>query len=403
VIEVAIIRPGPIVGDLVHPYLNRRSGRETVDYIHESCEKTLERTLGVPLFQEQVLRIAMEVAGFSGGEADELRKAMDFKRDDSRMQRVTEKLRLRMSERGVDQVVQEKVVDSIGSFALYGFPESHAISFAMIAYTSCWLKVHHPAEFYTGLINNQPMGFYSVNTLIQDAKRRGIRMLPVSCVWSAEGTEVLDDATLRLGLLRLKGLGKATAERIVKEREARAFDSLEDFLSRVQPTAKERRLLAQAGALNDLPQVEHRREALWQVELPLFDDLLSDGKPTHHGIMPPMEMAERLSADFATQGSSIGPHPMRLWRERMGTRQCQRAKDLTNLPSGFPIRVAGMVICRQRPGTAKGHCFPARDHQRVLTLCGRQAPAIRRGSADGVCDRHHALGRHGPEACCHIT
>ncbi|GAA5120305.1 error-prone DNA polymerase [Luteolibacter yonseiensis] len=357
VIEVAIIRPGPIVGNLVHPYLNRRSGREKPDYIHRACRKTLKRTLGIPLFQEQVLRIAMEVAGFSGGEADELRKAMDFKRDDSRMQRVTAKLRQRMDERGIDPVVREKVVDSIGSFALYGFPESHAISFAMIANASCWLKVHHPAEFYTGLINNQPMGFYSVNTLIQDAKRHGIRMLPVSCVWSEEVTAVLDDSTLRLGLLRLKGLGRVTAERIVRERKARPYDSLEDFLSRVRPTEKEKRLLAHAGALNDLPQVEHRREALWQVELPLFDDLLTSGNPTHHGIMPRMEMAERLSSDLATQGASIGPHPMRLWRERMGTRQYQRARDLHYLPSGFPIKVAGMVICRQRPGTAKGHCF----------------------------------------------
>ncbi|GAA5117570.1 error-prone DNA polymerase [Luteolibacter yonseiensis] len=356
-IEVAIIRPGPIVGDLVHPYLNRRNGREAIDYIQPACKETLERTLGVPLFQEQVLRIAMDVAGFTGGEADELRKAMAFKRDDSRMEQVTAKLRLRMGERGIDPYVQEKVVDSIGSFALYGFPESHAISFALIAYSSCWLKVHHPAEFYTGLINNQPMGFYSVNTLIQDAKRHGIRLLPVSCVWSEEVTEVLDDSTLRLGLLRLKGLGSTTAARIVAEREVRPFASLEDFLSRARPTAKEKRLLAQGGALNDLPLVEHRREALWQVELPLFDDLLSTGNQTHLGIMPPMEMGERLSADYATQGASIGPHPMRLWRERSGTRQFQRAKDLQNLPSGFPVKVAGMAICRQRPGTAKGHCF----------------------------------------------
>jgi error-prone DNA polymerase len=356
-IEVAIIRPGPIVGDLVHPYLNRRNGRETPDYIHPACEETLKRTLGVPLFQEQVLRIAMDVAGFSGGEADELRKAMAFKRDDSRMERVTAKLRMRMEERGIEAHVQEKVVDSIGSFALYGFPESHAISFALIAYSSCWLKVHHPAEFYTGLINNQPMGFYSVNTLIQDAKRHGIRMLPVSCVWSEELTEVLNDTTLRLGLLRLKGLGSSTAARIVGERELQPFASLEDFMSRVRPTAKEKRLLAQGGALNDLPLVEHRREALWQVELPLFDDLLSSRNPTYHGIMPPMKMTERLSADYATQGASIGPHPMRLWRERSGTRQFQRARDLKNLPSGFPVKVVGMVICRQRPGTAKGHCF----------------------------------------------
>ncbi|MCU0780164.1 MAG: DNA polymerase III subunit alpha, partial [Akkermansiaceae bacterium] len=170
-IEVAIIRPGPIVGDLVHPYLNRRNGREAVDCIHPACEEILARTLGVPIFQEQVLRMAMVMAGFSGAEADELRRAMACKRSDERMERVTAKLRARMTARGVESAVQEKIVAAIGSFALYGFPESHAISFALIAYASCWLKAHRPAEFYTGLINCQPMGFYSVNTLLQDARR----------------------------------------------------------------------------------------------------------------------------------------------------------------------------------------------------------------------------------------
>lgn len=354
-IEVAIIRPGPIVGDLVHPYLNRRNGRERIDYIHPDCEETLKRTLGVPLFQEQVLRMAMEVAGFSGAEADELRKAMAFKRDDSRMTSVTEKLRMRMAERGIDGEVQDKLVASIGSFALYGFPESHAISFALIAYASCWLKVHHPAEFYAGLINNQPMGFYSVNTLMQDAKRHGIQIRPVSCLWSEVETIVVDDTTLRLGLNRMKGLSAATAAAIVSERETRWFSSLDDFLYRVNPNAKERRLLAKAGALNDLPDIEHRREALWQVELPLFDDLMATAREA--APLPAMAIAERLTADYATQGASSGPHPMRLWRQNHGTREVLRAVDLQNLPGGVPVTVAGLAICRQRPGTAKGHCF----------------------------------------------
>ena len=356
-IEVAIIRPGPIVGDLVHPYLNRRNGVEKIDYIHPACEEILKRTLGVPLFQEQVLRMAMAVAGFTGAEADELRRAMACKRSDERMERVTAKLRLRMTERAVASEVQEKIIGSIGSFALYGFPESHAISFALIAYASCWLKVHHPAEFYTGLLNHQPMGFYSVNTLIQDAKRHGIRIKPVSCLWSGELTEVESDSSLRLGLHGLIGLTTATAARLVRERTTRVFESLDDFLTRVHPSAKERRLLAQAGALNELPEIEHRRQALWQVELPLHDDLLLPRQPLRQSVLPRMSATERLTADFRTQGASTGPHPMRLWREHSGTRQILRAGDLQNLPHGIPVAIAGMAICRQRPGTAKGHCF----------------------------------------------
>ena len=355
-IEVAIIRPGPIVGDLVHPYLNRRCGREKPDYIHPDCEPILKRTLGVPLFQEQMLRMAMVMAGFSGVEADELRRAMSFRRSDERMARVTAKLRQRMDERRVAPMVQNKLIEAIGSFALYGFPESHAISFALIAYSSCWFKVHHPAEFYTGLLNHQPMGFYSVNTLIQDAKRRGLRVLPVCCVASDVLTGVDGDRVIRLGFTHLKGLSAATATRIVTERERRPFDSLEDFLRRVKPGVKEKRLLAQAGALNALEEVGHRRHALWRVELPLHEDLL-ENPSLGNDELPPMTMAERMAADFLTQGASTGPHPMKLWRERRGEKRILRARDLHALPHGIPVAVGGMVICRQRPGTAKGHCF----------------------------------------------
>lgn len=356
-IEVAIIRPGPIVGDLVHPYLNRRNGRERIDCIHPACEEILQRTLGVPIFQEQVLRMAMVMAGFSGAEADELRRAMACKRSDERMERVTEKLRSRMTERRVTARVQEKIVASIGSFALYGFPESHAISFALIAYASCWLKHHRPAEFYAGLINCQPMGFYSVNTLLQDARRHGIRVLPVCCLRSAAITEVVADGTLRLGLDRLKGLSAATVERVIAERVRLPFASLEDFLLRTRPTEKEKRLLARSGALNELPQTGHRRQALWQVELPLFDDLLRAATVADDGLLPAMSLAERVAADYGTQGASIGPHPLRLWRDASGTPEILRAAELRNLPAGLPVTVAGMAICRQRPGTAKGHCF----------------------------------------------
>ena len=354
-IEVAIIRPGPIVGDLVHPYLNRRTHREQVEYIHPDFEPILKRTLGVPLFQEQVLRMAMVIADFSGVEADFLRKAMAFKRSDERMNAIVNKLKTRMNERKISPEVQQRVIDSIGSFALYGFPESHAISFALIAYASCWLKVHRPAEFYCGLINNQPMGFYSVNTLMQDAKRHGVRTKPISVIHSMVTTEVIDDHTLRLGLHRLKGLRQNTMERLIEERSMQTFVSLEELLRRVRPNIKERRLLAAAGAFNDLPEIEHRRDALWQAEQMPLDDLFSTPPPKEHvlGMMTP---AERLNTDFALLGSTTGPHPMRLWRKEQKV-NLATSTSLFEMPHGKPLIIAGLVICRQRPGTAKGHCF----------------------------------------------
>jgi error-prone DNA polymerase len=372
-IQVAIIRPGPIVGDLVHPYLNRRNGHEPVDFIHPLLEPVLARTLGVPLFQEQVLRIAMTLADFTGAEADELRRAMGSSRSSERMERMTTMLRQRMSHNSIPGEAQEKVIRSIGSFALYGFPESHAISFALIAYTSCWLKAHRPAEFYAGLINHQPMGFYSVNTLLQDAKRHGIRIRPVSCIHSRVETTVDDDRTLRLGLHRLKGLSSGTAAGVVAERGRSPFRSLQDFLRRVRPSLAEKRLLAAAGALNGLPEIEHRRVALWQAELPFHDDLLAGvtsgnaGTRVNDSPTPPrmplaaMTAGERLAADLATQGATTGPHLMKLWREHFAGlpefRALRTSHDLHRLEHGGFIRIAGLVICRQRPSTAKGHCF----------------------------------------------
>ena len=354
-IEVAIIRPGPIVGDLVHPYLNRRTGKEGIEYLHPAFEPILKRTLGVPLFQEQVLRMAMVIADFTGVEADFLRKAMSFKKSDERMQAIVEKLKLRMQERGVSPEVQQGVIDSIGSFALYGFPESHAISFALIAYASCWLKVHRPAEFYCGLVNNQPMGFYSVNTLLQDAKRHGVRCKPVSVLHSQMTTEVISDDYLRLGLDRLKGLRLDSKERLIEERSKSHFSSLADFLRRVHPNAKERRILASSGALNDFPEISHRRDALWQAEQVPPDDLFANHS-SQEEVLGMMTPSERLETDFTLQGASSGPHPMRLWRQKSG-RELPTSTSLAGMLHGSPVQIAGMVICRQRPGTAKGHCF----------------------------------------------
>jgi error-prone DNA polymerase len=357
-IEVAIIRPGPIVGDLMHPYLNRRNGREPVDFIHPLLEPVLGRTLGVPLFQEQILRTVMILADFDGAEADELRRAMGSRRSTERMERMTRLLRERMTRRGVAAEAQEKIIKGIGSFALYGFPESHAISFALIAYASCWLKVHRAAEFYAGLINHQPMGFYSVNTLIQDAKRHAIRILPVSCVHSAVETTVIDDQTLRLGLRRVKSLTHSTAVRVVGERGDSPFLSLPDLLARVRPSLAEKRALAAAGAFNGLPNTTHRREALWQAELPLHADLLDGAIIVKTSPLPPMNDGERLRADLAVTGATTGAHPMRLWRQSSAaTTGLATSASLHQLPAGDSLAIAGLAICRQRPSTAKGHCF----------------------------------------------
>lgn len=356
-IQVAIVRPGPIVGGLLNPYLRRRKGLDEPDWIHPSFKKTLKRTLGVPLFQEQVLEMAKIIADFTGNEAAQLRRAMSFNRSHKRMQEVTAELRRRMAERGVDEEVQVKVIDAIGNFSLYGFPESHALSFASIAYWSCWFKVYEPAAFYAGLLNNQPMGFYSAHSLIQDAKHHGVQVLPVSCVHSKVVTEVTGDRVIRLGLQRLKGVSQETQERIFQEQERESFDSLEDFLHRVSPNVKERRILAKSGALNDLPEVGHRRQAMWQVELPLYGDLLDADAKLMEEVLPAMSIHERLASDIAVQGASTGPHPMKLWRQREEVPKLVTAAGLRQLPHGLPVRVGGLVICRQRPGTAKGHCF----------------------------------------------
>lgn len=362
-IEVAIIRPGPIVGGLMHPYLNRRRGYEAIDYIvpkghfaYKDFVRILGRTNGVPMFQEQMLQMAMVIAGFTGAEADDIRRAVSFKRDDSRLVKVTEKLRANMTARHVSEEIQKKIIDSIHSFALYGFPESHALSFGWLAYVSCWLKVHCPAEFYCGLINNQPMGFYSTHTLIRDAKHHGLRVKPVSCVHSGDATDVEDDHTIRLGLHRLKGVRPSIRQRLVTERQRQTFTSLDDLLLRVRPNEKERRIFAESGALNELPERLHRRQALWQAELPFHHDLLDRGRRATDVRLESMTMAERLASDLITQGASTGPHPMKLWREK-GLLKVQRARDLHFLPAKIPVTIAGLVICRQRPGTAKGHCF----------------------------------------------
>lgn len=357
VIEVAIVRPGPIAGGLAHPYLERRAGREPIDYIDPKLQSTLERTLGVPMFQEQVLKMAMVMADFSGSEAEELRRALSFHRSHERMRRVETKLRDALRARGVSEEAVEKIVKVIGSFALYGFPESHAISFGLLAYASSYLKVHRAAEFYTGLLNNQPMGFYSPSTLVQEGKRRGLRFLPPCVMESDWACTVIDDATIRLGLLTVRGLRQARVEAMQRERGRRPFASLLDFRQRSDFDREELGQLASVGALRALAPT--RREALWRVAEPTLEqgELFATANPPEVPCpLPEMSYPERIQADYTGLGLTTGKHPMALARSRLPA-DILSATSLTEMPDGAFVRTAGAVICRQRPGTAKGVVF----------------------------------------------
>ena len=355
VIEVAIIRPGPIQGDMVHPYLNRRAGREKITYFDERLKPVLERTLGVPLFQEQMLKIAMIMADFSGSEAEELRRALSFHRSEERMKKVSVKLRAGMERNNVAPAVIEKILQSITSFALYGFPESHAISFAILAYGSAYLKVHRAPEFYASLLNNQPMGFYTPATIVKDAQRHGTRILPVCARESNWVCTVLSDDTVRLGFCIVNGMRKEHGEALVAEREREPFTSLDDFKRRVELSKEELRTLAELGALNCF--AEHRRSAMWRVEEqapePLFVGGIGD--PAHIAPLLPMTMPERVKADYTAMNLTTGPHPMKLLRPQLP--DTWRASDLRSARHGSTVQIAGNVICRQRPGTAKGFVF----------------------------------------------
>jgi error-prone DNA polymerase len=353
-IEVAIIRPGPIVGQMVHPYLARRNGEEKIEYIHPDLEPVLARTLGVPLFQEQMLRIAMIMADFDGAEAEELRRAISFHRSDEKMKKVVIKLRANMTRKGITKEVQDRIVNALSSFALYGFPESHAISFALLAYASCWLKVHRAPEFYSGLLNNQPMGFYSPASLVRDGKKRGVKFLAVCVVRSGELCTIEENGDVRLGLNYVRGLHRDKAAWLVTERNQRAFSSLEDLLIRVPLNKSERRVLAQIGALNLLS--EHRRTALWDIESVFdSDDLFSGQSLEGEKPLEPMNGVERLQADFDGTRVTTGPHMMSYMRTKLS--HVTRAVDLVKGKHGSKVVIAGVVICRQRPGTAKGHVF----------------------------------------------
>ena len=416
VVQVAIIRPGPIVGQMVHPYLNRRAGREPVVYAHPSLEPILRRTLGVPLFQEQLLRMAMAAAGFTGGQAEELRRAMGFKRSEKRMRVIEQQLREGMARQGITGETAEQIITSIASFALYGFPESHAASFAHIAYASAYLKVHYPAVFFTALLNNQPMGFYHPATLVKDAQRHGVHFAPVDVEVSDWDCTIEPDGRVRLGLRYVGGLreqvGRAIAATVVQpapppsqcpkcgcddrsmleinprsaipnpqwncfcntcahdwteiQPPARKFRSPEDLIRKTGVRRDELTVLAEIGALAAFGY--DRRAALWQIEKAvrpegeLFEDTSQSAIPNPQSAidsspLSPMTALERMASDFAGTGLTIGPHPMSFHRQGLALRGVLRAIDLAKHRPGRRVRVAGCVITRQRPGTAKGFVF----------------------------------------------
>ncbi len=361
VIEVAIIRPGPIQGDMVHPYLRRRNGLEPVTYPSAEVRGVLERTLGVPIFQEQVMQLAVVAAGFTPGEADQLRRAMAAWRRKGGLGPFEERLIRGMAERGYAEEFARQIFRQILGFGEYGFPESHAASFALLVYVSAWLKRHEPAAFTAALINSQPMGFYAPAQLVQDARRHGVEVRPVDVRhsdWDCSLERGEGDApALRLGLRLVRGFAEPAAARLTTARSTDGFASVQELAARAALDARELGCLAAAGALAGI--TGHRHRAAWEVagvESPL--PLLAEaGIPEGIPLLRPPREAEDVVADYAHTGLSLRRHPVELLRPRLDAASLLSAARLRELPSGSRVRTAGLVITRQRPGSAKGVTF----------------------------------------------
>jgi error-prone DNA polymerase len=361
VIEVAIIRPGPIQGGMIHPFLRRREGVDPVTYPSPAMETVLSRTLGIPIFQEQVMQIAMVAAGFSAGEADRLRRAMAAWKRKGGLEQFEEKLMQGMAERGYAVEFSASIVGQIRGFAEYGFPESHAASFALLAYASSWLKCHEPAAFLAALLNSQPMGFYSASSLVQDARRHGVDVRPIDVdisTWEAR-LEPANNAqpAVRLGLNNVRGMDRDAGWRIEEARSVRAFVDINDLAARAQLTGVHLSTLASANALASL--TGNRRQAMWQAvgSVP-GKDLLRTAVIVEEELQltAPSE-AENIVADYRHLGLTLGRHPLSLLRERLTKMRFIAAADLNTLSNGQLARASGIVTVRQRPGTAKGVVF----------------------------------------------
>jgi error-prone DNA polymerase len=364
VIEISIVRPGPITGGMVHPYLRRRSADEPVVYPHPCLAPILQKTLGVPLFQEQVIRLAMVAADYTPGEADQLRRDMAAWRRAGRIERHRERLVRRMCDKGIEREFADRVFEQIRGFGEYGFPESHAASFALIAYATAWLKRHYPDVFVCALLNAQPMGFYSHATIVGDAQRHGVEIRPVDvergrwdCTLEAVSRRGPGRFAVRMGLRYVKGLGRRQWERIRVARDDRAFISVEDFVDRAGLDEGTVSRLAEAGALAGLEQ--GRRAALWRVRgaARTAPPALALAGQTCPPAFDALDAFETIGWDYRTTGHSPRGHPLAPLRERLRARRLPDARSIASMPDGRRVRYAGLVICRQRPGTASGVVF----------------------------------------------
>jgi error-prone DNA polymerase len=390
VIEVSIVRPGPITGGMVHPYLRRRKGLEPVEYPHACLVPVLEKTLGVPLFQEQVMKLAVVAADYTPGEADQLRRDMAAWRRSGRIEKHRARLVSRMQEKGIAPEFAERVFQQICGFGEYGFPESHAASFALIAYATSWLRCHRMPEFTCALLNAQPMGFYSPATIISDAQRHGVECRPIDVTasdWDCtlEPAEAPGELSLRIGMRFLKGMQQAEAERIVAARRRAPFTSIGDLSMRAGIGERTHVMLAESGALAAF--AANRRDALWQVRgwVRAAGDAMKlagggDGEPRLRGL----DALETVIWDYRTGGHSTRSHPLEPLRERLRARGLPDARTVGAMRDGAHVRYAGLVICRQRPGTASGVTFMTLEDETgfVNAVIWRQ-----------VFERFSALGR----------
>jgi error-prone DNA polymerase len=401
VIEVALVRPGPIQGQMVHPYLRRRQGLEPVDYPSPEVQSVLERTLGVPIFQEQVMQIAMVAAGFSAGEADLLRRSMASWHRKGGLEPFQQRLREGMRERGYDEHFIERICRQIEGFAEYGFPESHSASFALLAYVSSWLKCHHPAAFIAALLNSQPMGFYAPAQLVQDARRHGVDVRPVDvchsawdCTLEPSGPGRMKGApALRLGLRMVKGWSETACERLLEARRQAPFANVQDLAQRANLAPHELSCLAAAGALSTL--AGHRHRALWQaLGARAQNDLLRqttlfEADP----LMRPPTEGENIVADYAMLGLTLGRHPLALLRTRLRHLGYRDSAALRQTPHGHAARVAGLVTARQRPGTTEVTFLTLEDEHGSINvivqrrLAERRRPAVNGGHLLGISGR----------------